>query len=974
MGDKNVVKVEVIVDEEGRAKAGFDDLTRSAEQFAAGAESTGARAFQRLRDEHGRFVSATQAGAQTLSATAKAYEQDLLKAGVAAERAREEALKFQQTSAGAAGEAARAYTYTEKEVERLRVSLRETREEALALQKELARQGNAPASRAAAELARRTERGAAGLDAASAGRDQSGVERVDAFSRGGAQRSLATLREEARGFNEEVEKSGNLLTSLNRRLPGLGSPIGSVVRGLFGGLLIVEAVRAAVDLVEKYRELKRADEDARRQLIQSSVDAGANIGREIEQVNALAETYHGLSKAILSSIQAQAQRARHAPVTQQAVEEEKKNADNEATRQLRGLPDEAISRAALDAAIKRGLSDKETLAQDGFVSRLLGRNVRAEATAEAARKGLAELVAGNPQALTGLSDAEAQARFAGVIDKLPSEFTEEEKRLARINALLNEQGAAYTTAADAAATYNKTLGDSNRPKPARDTTELDLSSAGAAAVSLFTAYRKNQDELLKESAEALKQTQADSRAAADQEAADSLRKLEIDKKYKETSKKNQEEFWKDVAEIDRRNEREAEERLRAYEQMRSALISARDAARDFLSGAAQAQDRDNPLIGLFFRLRTEVEETRKRFMTFGSDFADMMARIKRAEIEQEVAAARLQSRLSGLRAEQEARRLELPQTDLTGPEERRLAVTQARAAAAVNAPQLLAEAAALQSGRALDPQSLNAILAREAELRTQLRLLPDQGSPAANQAKREELQKQLEAQELLLRQPGVDFRSMQTLFEQLQRLEGLRAAGGGRLGDATRDLLNQQVLTLTGQIDPRVLATDPRFGGVRDLRARSLVEQAQKFERDVRDARQREEVGDRIQQDARELVRTIKGAPGVPGAAKLKELLAVTGSLSDKELTPDLRQARVEALRAEAAADAGREARADKIAEALVGDNGLLAKLNKAITDKGFKLDGAAFGINLNVADGLTVDKSLVGETPTAGPANDDGY
>lgn len=106
MGDKNVVKVEVIVDEDGRAKAGFDELTRSATQFAAEAETSGAAAFQRLRDEHGRFVSATAAGAQTLSATAKTYEQDLLKAGVAAERAREEALKFQQTSQTAAGEAA----------------------------------------------------------------------------------------------------------------------------------------------------------------------------------------------------------------------------------------------------------------------------------------------------------------------------------------------------------------------------------------------------------------------------------------------------------------------------------------------------------------------------------------------------------------------------------------------------------------------------------------------------------------------------------------------------------------------------------------------------------------------------------------------------------------------------------------------------------------------------------------------------
>lgn len=407
----------------------------------------------------------------------------------------------------------------------------------------------------------------------------------------------------------------------------------------------------------------------------------------------------------------------------------------------------------------------------------------------------------------------------------------------------------------------------------------------------------------------------------------------------------------------------------AAEAVRQSVLSTRETMRSFLADAAARADRDNPFTALFAKGRLEIEETRKRFLAFGSDFADMMARIKEQEVAQEAAVLRLQTSLSALRATQEARRLEAGAgLALTGPEERHLAVTQARAAEAVNIPQLLAEAAALQSGRALDPQSLNSILVREAELRNQLRFLPDQGSYQANQAKRQELQKQLDEQEKALRQPGVDFRSMQTLFEQLRRIEALRTAAGGRLGDATRDALNQQLLTLTGQIDPRVLASDARFAGVRDLRSRSLVEQAQKFERDVRDAQKREEVGNLIQQDAREQLEAVRRAGGVTREARLKDFLAITGQLSEKELTPELRRARVDFLREQAQRDSHREQEGERRAQLL---ENVLKRLNGLITAQGIKVDAPPAGINIKVGDGLTVDKALTGAAPTAEQVED---
>jgi hypothetical protein len=387
----------------------------------------------------------------------------------------------------------------------------------------------------------------------------------------------------------------------------------------------------------------------------------------------------------------------------------------------------------------------------------------------------------------------------------------------------------------------------------------------------------------------------------------------------------------------------------AADALASAVKTTRDAARSLFADATIKSDRDNPFVALFVRGRLEIEETRKTFRAFGDDFAEQMVRIKQAEIEQDAAVLRLQTRLSSLRAEQEARRLERGEgLALTGPEERALAVRNAQAAVAVNVPQLLAEAAGLRGGRALGSiGDLNSLLSQEAQARLALQFERDP-------ARRAELQAQGRDAERQFRSPATDLRPLQVLFEELRRLEALRTEGGGRLGDQTRDALNQQLLRLTGQIDPRVLATDARFAGVRDLRARTLDEEAQRFERDVRDQRAREEVGNLAQRDAGELLQAVSRASGVGRDEQLKQFLAVTGALGEKELTPDLRQSRIGFLREGASRDASREQRADQLTAALVGGDGkggILGRLDGIITRNGIKLDGETAKIRIDVSD-----------------------
>jgi hypothetical protein len=288
-------------------------------------------------------------------------------------------------------------------------------------------------------------------------------------------------------------------------------------------------------------------------------------------------------------------------------------------------------------------------------------------------------------------------------------------------------------------------------------------------------------------------------------------------------------------------------------QFAQSVLTARDALRSFLADSAVQADKDNPFTALFVKGRLEVEETRKRFLVFGSDFADMMAKVKQESIDGEIALARFTSGFTALKSLQEARRLSQPFVGLTGPEERRRDV-------------IGAEISSLTEGE---------------EYRRRARALENPNS--VRDAARE-------------------------LNETFRRLQALNISGAGRAG---REAKADAILNLLKDVDPRNLTGTARGALIEANRTKAAG-----FEENIRDAIARERTGNLIQTNARELLQSIN-AGGLKDAAKLKEFLKVTGELSEKELVSDLRQGRISALRESARLESVQsrdaEARAQKL-------------------------------------------------------------
>jgi hypothetical protein len=320
-------------------------------------------------------------------------------------------------------------------------------------------------------------------------------------------------------------------------------------------------------------------------------------------------------------------------------------------------------------------------------------------------------------------------------------------------------------------------------------------------------------------------------------------------------------------------------------QLADAVLTARDALRSFLSDAAIQADRDNPFISLFIRLHKEVEDTRKQFLVYGKDFAAMMAGIKRESIEGEIAVARFASGISALKSLQEARRLSQPFVGLTGPQERRRDVI---------------------------------------------------GAEISNLTEGEEYRRRA----LALENPFTARNAGRELNDTFRRLQALDVSGAGRAG---REAQADAILNLLKDIDPRTLTGTARGALIDANRTKATG-----FEESVRDAIARERTGNLIQTDARELLKSIQ-ASGLGDGAKLKEFLAVTGTLSDKELVADLRRGRESALREsariESAKDRDGERRGKKLED-------FLDRVDRAIAGKGIKVDaGPAAQINITSKD-----------------------
>lgn len=346
------------------------------------------------------------------------------------------------------------------------------------------------------------------------------------------------------------------------------------------------------------------------------------------------------------------------------------------------------------------------------------------------------------------------------------------------------------------------------------------------------------------------------------------------------------------------------------DQTREKIRDVAQSAREFLTGLVTQADKDNPFVALFNKLETSSERAQERFGAFGEEFAEQMAEIERQLIRGEIAVARFQSQLSSLKYEQEARRLRDPFIGLSGPDERELDVFKARFGA--------------QTGNFADR--------REAE---NFRRGFVQQNPF--QVQRENRQ----------------------LFESLVRQ---RPVGSTTLDREEQRIIDDYILEQTKDLPVNArFSADPFMRSLAERRAGALDARAERRDFDLQDALERQRVGTRLQTDAREQLRLLQ-VSNLPDEAKLRQFLAISGTLSDKELTGDLRLGRARALEESARIESQREATGEARARKL---EKFIDSFTSLLTAEGLKVDGPPSSVSVNVGDGLELE-GLLG--PSARP------
>lgn len=375
----------------------------------------------------------------------------------------------------------------------------------------------------------------------------------------------------------------------------------------------------------------------------------------------------------------------------------------------------------------------------------------------------------------------------------------------------------------------------------------------------------------------------------------------------------EDEFWASVARNAKEAAEESKKAAKEYEEAQKKQKAARKELSDLTGGLFVESSKENGFVGLFVKARTDAEALREKiaelrpvFEQMGDAAVDAFDRSAQQAVELQrqisanaLAAARFQSQSSALKFQQEARRLRDPQVGLSGPDERELDVFRARTSGAVNVPRLLAEASGLEGNGQVD--------------------------------------------------------AFRVFKEQLEKLTRLRSFESGALQGAERGVLNREILELTSQIDPRVLATDPRFRDARDARVGALRGTSAQYQADINDALERQRAGSRLQTDAREQLRLLQSS-GLNNDEKLKQFLAITGTLSDKELTGDLRLGRARALDEAARVESGKEAAAEKRAQKL---EKFVDTFSTLLTGNGLKVDAPPANLNFTVGDGLELEGAL---------------
>lgn len=308
----------------------------------------------------------------------------------------------------------------------------------------------------------------------------------------------------------------------------------------------------------------------------------------------------------------------------------------------------------------------------------------------------------------------------------------------------------------------------------------------------------------------------------------------------------------------------------------NALKSARDAADKLLGRTAEISGGEgNPFVKVLIDSETRAKSLRETFKTLTADAIKGMLALEEAYTRQKLLGLELDQTLKANALRRQADALEKP-TGLSGRENRGLDRLEAEIKAGENIPKFLAIADAIANRRT--------------------RIDPNSGDKPTR--------------ELAINADKI-FKS------QYDLINAISTRGLGNAGDLAKERVAGSLVNLFEGLDPAKQAAIAR-GEVKGIDPRifadAFKEQAASFTRSIQDAIDKGRVADRAVEGARQDLRDIEAAraKGLDSREADKRLLSVTGELSPNELTADLRQARIEALRREADREAKAKDEANK--------------------------------------------------------------
>lgn len=415
--------------------------------------------------------------------------------------------------------------------------------------------------------------------------------------------------------------------------------------------------------------------------------------------------------------------------------------------------------------------------------------------------------------------------------------------------------------------------------------------------------------------------------------------------------------------------------------------------------------RNNPYVKILADQETAVVRVTREWGLFGDSVVRSQLAIEQVGIEAQLFEQRVATAMAVTQARFEAFQLQQERGlfELTGAEERRLAVIEKQVQAAQEIPELLDKANRVARGElsatgrqeAAVLAGLGVSDAEERQFQRERRRALGEQRRDFNLSRRqqEELQQAAESAEAgstlrgyyvpksrgeAIARQDEDQRAVEEMnrqarifMEQFERLRGITTgAGGGAFSSRAQGALDQALISNYEGLPDRL--RDQLARGANPTVTRSVEEAYRReAERRAREVEQEVGRGQVVEQTVRFAEAQVAALRGIQGATPeqqdvlMRQILAVTGQLDRKELTPELLQARVESLNRQAERDAQREQEArEAVKTAEKQREAMIKAIHELKREIGFDNREAVLRIVTDDPD-VSVEKSVLPPAPS---------